>query len=57
MAAPVREAYRAAVTSGLHGVLLGAAVLAALGFAAAWFVREVPLRSAADATDGAGAAD
>ncbi|BDH09505.1 MDR family MFS transporter [Streptomyces hygroscopicus] len=60
VAAPVREAYRAAVTSGLHGVLLGAAVLAALGFAAAWFVREVPLRSAADAAegaDGAGAAD
>ncbi|WP_432001902.1 DHA2 family efflux MFS transporter permease subunit [Streptomyces sioyaensis] len=46
MTGPVRSAYRAAVTSGLHGVLLGAAVLAVLGFGAAWFVREVPLRSA-----------
>ncbi|MFG2829941.1 MDR family MFS transporter [Streptomyces sp. NPDC048434] len=51
--APVRDAYRAAVTSGLHGVLLGAAVLAVLGFAAAWFVREVPLRSVAGPADGA----
>nr|WP_267959192.1 MDR family MFS transporter [Streptomyces sp. NRRL S-1813] len=57
VAVPVRDAYRTAVTSGLHGVLLGAAVLAALGFAAAWFVREVPLRSAVDAADGAGPAD
>ncbi|MGW9176484.1 MDR family MFS transporter [Streptomyces decoyicus] len=56
-AAPVRDAYRAAVTSGLHGVLLGAAVLAVLGFAAAWFVREVPLRSAVDPAEGAGPAD
>ncbi|MGW7572437.1 MDR family MFS transporter [Streptomyces sp. NPDC054765] len=47
-AAPVRDAYRAAVTSGLHGVLLGAAGLAVLGFAAAWFVREVPLRNTVD---------
>nr|WP_280524974.1 MDR family MFS transporter [Streptomyces inhibens] len=46
MAGPVRGAYRAAVTSGLHGVLIGAAVLAVLGFAVAWCVREVPLRSA-----------
>ncbi|WP_306454316.1 hypothetical protein [Streptomyces sp. 2321.6] len=45
LAAPVREACRAAVTGGLHGVLAGAAVLAVLGFAAAWFVREAPLRS------------
>ncbi|MEJ8648685.1 MDR family MFS transporter [Streptomyces sp. MS1.AVA.3] len=57
VAAPVRDAYRAAVTSGLHGVLLGAAVLAVLGFAAAWFVREVPLRSAVDPADGPGPAD
>jgi EmrB/QacA subfamily drug resistance transporter len=42
--APVREAFRAAVTSGVHGVLLGTAVLAALAFAAAWYVREIPLR-------------
>ncbi|MCK7626074.1 MFS transporter [Streptomyces sp. RS10V-4] len=46
---PLRDAYRAAVTSGLHGALLGATVLAALGFAAAWFVHEVPLRETAAA--------
>ncbi|WP_254705809.1 MDR family MFS transporter [Streptomyces vilmorinianum] len=52
--APVREEFAAAVTSGLHGVLLGTAVLAALAFAAAWFVREIPLRTApAEAPGGA----
>ncbi|MGW8366729.1 MDR family MFS transporter [Streptomyces wedmorensis] len=51
-----REGLRAAVTSGLHGVLLGIAVLAALAFAAAWLVREVPLGTSAQAepvTEGA----
>lgn len=43
--ASVRESFAAAVTSGLHGVLLGTAVPAALAFAAAWFVRETPLRT------------
>jgi EmrB/QacA subfamily drug resistance transporter len=42
--AQVREAFEAGVTSGLHGTLIGGAVLAALGFAVAWLVREVPLR-------------
>ncbi|MEU9863863.1 MDR family MFS transporter [Streptomyces sp. NPDC047971] len=42
----VREEFAAAVTSGLHGVLLGTAALAALAFAASWFVREIPLRTA-----------
>ncbi|MER5207200.1 MDR family MFS transporter [Streptomyces sp. NPDC002825] len=46
---PVREGLRAAVTSGVHGVLLGTAVLAALAFAVAWLVREVPLRTATEA--------
>ncbi|MFH8840281.1 MDR family MFS transporter [Streptomyces sp. NPDC017868] len=46
---PVREGLRAAVTDGVHGVLLGTAVLAALAFAAAWLVREVPLRNATGA--------
>ncbi|MGW8765727.1 MDR family MFS transporter [Streptomyces sp. NPDC055815] len=46
---PVREGLRAAVTSGVHGVLLGTAVLAALAFAVAWLVREVPLRDATEA--------
>ncbi|MFC7649078.1 MFS transporter [Streptosporangium lutulentum] len=49
MSAPVRDAFRAAVSSGLHGILLGAAVLSAIAFAAAWFVREVPLRGEAPA--------
>jgi len=43
--APVRDAFKGGVTSGLHGVMIGGAVVAFLGFAVAWFVREVPLRS------------
>ncbi|MFG3253042.1 MDR family MFS transporter [Streptomyces sp. NPDC048172] len=38
------EAYRAAATGGLHGLLLGALVLAVLAFACSWLVRAVPLR-------------
>lgn len=40
----VRDAVRTAVTEGLHGVLLGAALLGAVIFLAAWLMREVPLR-------------
>lgn len=40
----VRETVRAAVTGGMHGVALGAAMLGAAAFAVAWLVREVPLR-------------
>ncbi|GGV62219.1 MFS transporter [Streptomyces longisporoflavus] len=40
----VREAVRTAVTGGMHGVVLGAALLGAAAFAVAWLVREVPLR-------------
>ncbi|GAA4237396.1 EmrB/QacA subfamily drug resistance transporter [Streptosporangium album] len=43
----VREAYRTAVTSGLHGILLGAAVLSVIAFAASWLLREIPLRTGA----------
>ncbi|GIG64154.1 MDR family MFS transporter [Phytomonospora endophytica] len=39
-----RDAFRDGVVSGLHWVVLGATVLAALAFVAAWRVREVPLR-------------
>ncbi|MER7946072.1 MDR family MFS transporter [Streptomyces sp. NPDC096079] len=46
---PVREGLRAAVTSGVHGVLLGTAALGALTFAVAWLVREVPLGAATEA--------
>ncbi|MEV7197129.1 MDR family MFS transporter [Streptomyces sp. NPDC093510] len=42
---PARDAFRAGVTSGLHGVMLGTAALCALTFAAAWLIRETPLRS------------
>lgn len=50
--APVREGFATAVTSGLHGVLLGTAALAALAFAASWFVREIPLRTASGSGQG-----
>jgi EmrB/QacA subfamily drug resistance transporter len=42
--APVRDAFKAGVTSGLHGTVIGGAVLAFAGFVVAWFIREVPLR-------------
>ncbi|MFI7642090.1 MDR family MFS transporter [Nonomuraea sp. NPDC049400] len=45
MPGAVRDAVREAVSGGLRGVLAGAAVLAVIAFAAAWFVREVPLRT------------
>jgi EmrB/QacA subfamily drug resistance transporter len=41
---PVRDAFEAGVTSGLHGTLIGGAVLAAIGFGVAFLIREVPLR-------------
>jgi EmrB/QacA subfamily drug resistance transporter len=45
--APVREAVGLAVTSGLHGVLAGAGVLAAAGLCCALLVREGPQASGA----------
>jgi hypothetical protein len=42
---PVADAVREAVTSGLHALLIGAAVLAATSFAIAWLIREIPLRT------------
>ncbi|MET7300309.1 MDR family MFS transporter [Embleya sp. NPDC005575] len=47
--AAARETFRSAVTGGLHGVAIGLAILSALAFALSWFIREVPLRSAAGA--------
>ncbi|MFF4079156.1 MDR family MFS transporter [Streptomyces sp. NPDC001777] len=44
LSAPVRDAVREAVTSGLHGVLAGVALLSAIAFGAAWLVRETPPR-------------
>ncbi|MEU9114663.1 MDR family MFS transporter [Streptomyces sp. NPDC048483] len=48
---PVREAFRAGVTGGLHGIMIGTAALCAVTFAAAWLIREVPLRTAPGAAD------
>jgi EmrB/QacA subfamily drug resistance transporter len=42
--ASVRDAFQAAVVSGLHGVLLGGAAVALATFLIAWLVRAVPLR-------------
>ncbi|MEU7579426.1 DHA2 family efflux MFS transporter permease subunit [Streptomyces sp. NPDC041068] len=47
---PVRDAFRSAVTGGLHGIMIGTAALCAITFAAAWLIREVPLRSSAGAS-------
>jgi EmrB/QacA subfamily drug resistance transporter len=41
---PVRTAYIEAFTDALHPVFLSAAAVAAIGFALAWFLQEVPLR-------------
>jgi len=41
---PVRAAYIDAFTGALHPVFLSAAGVAAIGFALAWLLREVPLR-------------
>ncbi|MGW0390300.1 MDR family MFS transporter [Streptomyces sp. NPDC003042] len=56
----VRDAYQHAVAAGTHSAFLLGAVIAVLGFAAAWFVKEVPLRGAgpgADAGPGPGPAE
>ncbi|MCP2339374.1 MDR family MFS transporter [Actinomadura rupiterrae] len=45
--ANIRNAFEAGVTSGLHGVAIGGAILAALAFVTAWFIKEVPLRGSA----------
>jgi EmrB/QacA subfamily drug resistance transporter len=42
--APVREVFQSGVVNGLHGVLIGGAVVALLGFLVAWFIRAEPLR-------------
>ncbi|WP_327304843.1 MDR family MFS transporter [Streptomyces sp. NBC_01298] len=45
----VRDAYQHAVAAGTHSAFLLGAGIAVLGFAAAWFVKEVPLRGAGPA--------
>ncbi|MER6255987.1 MDR family MFS transporter [Streptomyces sp. NPDC001584] len=53
----VRDAYQHAVAAGTHSAFLLGAAIAVLGFAAAWFVKEVPLRGAGPATPPAAADD
>ncbi|MEV6687495.1 MDR family MFS transporter [Streptomyces sp. NPDC051130] len=52
--AVMREAYQHAVAAGTHSAFLLGAAIAVLGFLAAWFVKEVPLRGAGPAAAGAG---
>jgi EmrB/QacA subfamily drug resistance transporter len=49
----VQDAFKAGITSGLHGTMIGGAVLAFLGFVIAWFIREVPLRGGPGSTPSA----
>ncbi|WP_431949737.1 MDR family MFS transporter [Actinacidiphila sp. bgisy167] len=46
LAPPVRDAYLHAVADGSHHVFLWGAVVSVLGFLLAFFVKEIPLRSA-----------
>ncbi|GGR87500.1 MFS transporter [Micromonospora fulviviridis] len=50
---PMADAVREAVSSGLHGILLGAAALAVIAFAASWLIRETPLRTSIPSQTGA----
>ncbi|RSS60750.1 MDR family MFS transporter [Streptomyces sp. WAC06614] len=45
----VREAYQHAVAAGTHGAFLLGAAVTVLGFLAAWFVKEVPLKGSGPA--------
>ncbi|MEU3984547.1 MDR family MFS transporter [Streptomyces sp. NPDC026672] len=56
MPAGTRAAVEDAVSSGLHGVLVGAAVLSALAFGTAWFVRAAPAPASSAPGSGTGAA-
>ncbi|WP_238431888.1 MDR family MFS transporter [Streptomyces cavernae] len=46
--AATQDAFREAVTHGLHGVALGTAALCAVVFATSWLIREAPLRGRAE---------
>ncbi|WP_351231783.1 MDR family MFS transporter [Streptomyces sp. NPDC002133] len=48
----VREAYQMAVSSGTHAAFLLGAAVAVIGFAAAFFVKEVPLKGAGPTKSG-----
>ncbi|MFI7314770.1 MDR family MFS transporter [Streptomyces hygroscopicus] len=54
----IRDAYTHAVASGAHQVFLWGSLISIVGFVAAWFVKEVPLRGAAvKSSDGDGDGD
>ena len=42
--APIREVFQSGVVSGLHGVLIGGAIMGLLAFVVAWFIKHEPLR-------------
>ncbi|MDJ0345321.1 MDR family MFS transporter [Streptomyces sp. H10-C2] len=45
----IRNAYLHAVSNGTHTVFLWGAVISVVGFVAAWFIKEIPLRGAPQA--------
>ena len=47
--APIREVFQSGVVSGLHGVLIGGAIMGVLAFVVAWFIRHEPLRGSGPA--------
>ncbi|MGP4003310.1 MDR family MFS transporter [Streptomyces sp. 8N706] len=49
--AAVKDAYLHAVAHGTHHIFLWGAVIGLIGFGAAWFIKEVPLRGAAEPAD------
>jgi hypothetical protein len=42
--APVRELFQLAVANGTVAIFFWAALIGVVGFAASWFIRELPLR-------------
>ncbi|MGW3571534.1 MDR family MFS transporter [Streptomyces sp. NPDC000941] len=52
--ADIRDAYTHAVANGAHQVFLWGAVIAVVGFLAAWFIKEVPLRGSGPKPKGEG---
>ena len=53
----IKDAYTHAVANGAHQVFLWGAVITVVGFLAAWFIKEVPLRAAPKSADGETPAD
>jgi EmrB/QacA subfamily drug resistance transporter len=48
--APIREVFQSGVVSGLHGVLIGGAIMGVIAFVVAWFLKHEPLRGSASIT-------